>query len=304
MGRFDLRIMVTGAAGLLGLRLTTLLSEKFHVIAVTHQHEFPGNISEELQAVKCDLTGRASVRRLVHDFEPDVVINSAAMTDVDACEENQILANKANCDIVAHLIDAIKLDKTRFVQISTDYLFDGRNGPYPEEAVPNPLNVYGRTKLAAERLVREWNGESLIVRTSALFDSKNHGKANLFTAVHSRLRSGETVKVASDLYCNPIWTLNLSAAILETVEQGLTGIINIAGSEYLSRYDFALSVAHEYGFPQQLVQAVPLASLNRKAERPLKAGVDVTRASKLLHTGLLSPAETFVKFDFNGHGKN
>ncbi|MFH1892652.1 MAG: SDR family oxidoreductase [Candidatus Zixiibacteriota bacterium] len=304
MGHSDLRIMVTGAAGLLGFRLTTLLLDKFHVIAVTHEHDFPGSITAKLQTVKCDLTDRVSVSRLVHDFEPDVVINSAAMTDVDACEEKQILASKVNCDIVAHLIDAIKHDKTRFVQISTDYLFDGRNGPYPEEAVPNPLNVYGRTKLAAEQLVSEFNGESLIVRTSALFDNEDHGKANLFTAVYGRLKSGESVKVASDLYCNPIWTLNLSAAILEAVEQGLAGIMNIAGSQYLSRYDFALSMAHEYRFPRQLVQAVPLALLNRKAVRPLKAGVDVTKASKLLHTKLLSPEEAFTRIDFSGHGKN
>lgn len=296
--------MVTGAAGLLGSRLAELLSQKYRVVAVIHQHEFPGEDSEDIQIVKCDLTDRASARSLVQDCEPNVIINSAAMTDVDACEEHHILANMLNCDVVAHMLDAIGDDEIRFVQISTDYLFDGRNGPYAEDAVPNPVNVYGRTKADAEQFVHEWKGESLIVRTSALYDSESHGSADIFATAYSRLQSGKVVRAASDLYCNPIWTVNLSDAIAEAINLGLSGIINIAGSEYLSRYDFATSVAREYGFRQKLIQAVPISSLNRKAVRPLKAGLDITRASKLLHTRLLTPSEAFADFGLHGRGKN
>lgn len=289
---------------MLGSRLVASFAKQHRVTAVIHTSAFPTEPPEIAMIAKCDLTDRNAAKALIEASACDVVVNSAAMTDVDDCEENADLASRINCGIVAKLLDVVDPERIRFVQISTDYLFDGESGPYPEDASPNPLNVYGQTKLEAEQLIENWAGYKLIVRTSALYDSIGRGKANLFTSVYDRLLKGETVNAASDLFCNPIWTVNLSNAIVEAIELQAAGILNIAGSEYMSRHDFALQVARSFNLPAELVRAVPLASLNRKARRPLKAGVDAAKASGLLETKLLAPSEIFSLSDFIPGRKN
>lgn len=300
----SLNIIVTGAAGLLGSRLIAVLAKQNRVTAVVHKSEFPDDPPEGIETVKCDLTDPDAVRTLIPSASADVIVNSAATTDVDGCEDAVSLASNLNCGIVANLLDTIDSEKTRFVQISTDYIFDGESGPYPESASPHPLNVYGRTKLDGELEVNKWNGKSLIIRTSALFDSVGPGKTNLFTSAYDRLSRGEIVKVASDIFCSPMWTVNLSQAIAEAIELDVTGIMNIAGREYMSREEFALQLANAFGLDADLVRALPIDLLNRPARRPYRAGLDVTKASRLLRTKFLSPSEVFSSSDFIDSGKN
>jgi len=298
MAPSDLTILVTGSAGILGRRLTPILAEDHHVIASIHRSKLKLDQTATLEVKKCDLTDTDAAARLIKETNPDIVINCAAMTDVDGCEENPVLAESVNSGVVNNLVQILSRD-TYFVQISTDYVFDGKTGPYPENMAANPLNIYGKTKLDGEAAVRSWGGRSLVVRTSALYDSHSTERANLFASTYNRLRDGQPVNAASDLYCNPIWAANLARALKEAVEKRTYGILNIAGPAYLSRYQFSMAIAEYYGFPRELVKRMTLAVLKRRAQRPLCAGVDISSTSKILQTELLSPVEVFSLSDFN-----
>jgi dTDP-4-dehydrorhamnose reductase len=299
MAPSDLTILVTGSAGILGRRLTPILAEDQRVIASIHRNELKLAHPATPEVKKCDLTDNDAAARLIDETNPDIVINCAAMTDVDGCEENPELAARVNTGVVKNLLHAISKEETYFVHISTDYVFDGEAGPYPERAAANPLNIYGKTKLDGEAAVRSWVGRSLVVRTSALYDCHSTEKANLFASTFNRLCDGQPVSAASDLYCNPIWAVNLARALKEAVEKQTCGILNIAGPAYLSTYQFSMAIAEHYGFPHELVKRLPLAELNRKAQRPLRSGVDVSLASEILNTELLSPEEVLSLSDFD-----
>jgi len=293
MAPSKLTILITGSAGILGRRLTPILADSHQVIALIHRDELQLSQPAALDVKRCDLTDADATAQLVDEADPDVVVNCAAMTDVDGCEENVGLADRVNSGIVKNILLAVSKEKTYFVQISTDYIFDGEAGPYPEGSKPNPINVYGKTKLDAETLVKSWGGRSLIVRTSALYDCHSTEKANLFASTYNRLQDGRQVVAASDLYCNPIWAVNLAEALDEVIEERTSGIINIAGPEYISRYRFSVTIAEHYGFRPNLVSGKPVAELKRRAPRPLRAGVDIARAISILRTDLLSPNEVF-----------
>lgn len=299
MAPSDLTILVTGSAGILGRRLAPILAEDHRVIASIHRNELKLDQPTTLKVKKCDLTDTDAAARLIDETNPDIVINCVAMTDVDGCEENPVLAERVNSGVVKNLLHAVSKEDTYFVQVSTDYVFDGKAGPYPEDSAANPINMYGQTKLDGEAAVRSWEGRSLVVRTSALYDCHSTEKANLFASTYNRLRNGQPVNAASDLYCNPIWTVNLASALKEAVDKQACGILNIAGPAYLSRYQFSMVIAEHYGFPSELVNRLSLADLNRRAERPLRAGVDISLTSKILKTELLSPDEVFSLSDFN-----
>jgi dTDP-4-dehydrorhamnose reductase len=299
MAPSDLTILVTGSAGILGRRLTPILAEDHRVIASIHRNELKLAHPATLEVKKCNLTDVDAAARLIDETKPDIVINCAAMTDVDGCEENPVLAESVNSGVVKNLLRAINREVTYFVQISTDYVFDGKAGPYPENSAANPVNIYGQTKLDGEAVARSWEGRSLVVRTSALYDCHSTENANLFASTYNRLHDGKPVSAASDLYCNPIWAANLARALKEAVEKQIRGILNIAGPAYLSRYQFSMAIAEHYEFPRGLVKRLSLAELNRKAQRPQRAGVDISLASKVLDTKLLSPAEVFSVSDFN-----
>lgn len=284
---------------MLGRRLVHVLAMDHDVVAVTNEMDLDVSAEESIRKAKYDLTGVEATAKLLDDVSPDVIVNCAAMTDVDGCETNPVLARKVNCGIVESIVGLMDRQNTYFVQISTDYLFDGKSGPYSEEAETNPINVYGKTKLEAEATVASFAAKYIIIRTSALYDSMNSKRANLFSSLYAPLSQRKTVKAASDLYCNPIWTLNLARAISEAIDLNLHGILNIAGDEYLTRYEFACKLAKSFGFSTDLVKPVNLADLKRSAPRPLKAGVDVAKARMILKTELLAPKQVFSHPEFS-----
>ncbi len=288
-------ILITGASGLLGRRLIPVFTDDYDVTAVVFRNSLIE--SSGVDARVCDLTDHRQAEQLLAEIAPAIIINCAATTDVDGCESDPAMAYRLNCGIVENLLNAASSHDLYFVQISTDYIFGGGDGQYAEQTVPNPLNTYGRTKLQAEEAVRKSGIDALVIRTCALYDCGHAGKTNLFSSTYDRLKKGETVRVASDLYCNPMWTANLAESIREAVSLHLTGIIHIAGPEYLSRYEFSSLVARHFGFTDSLVEAIELSGLARAAKRPLRAGLDISLALETLSTKPLPLAEAFALID-------
>jgi dTDP-4-dehydrorhamnose reductase len=202
----------------------------------------------------------------IEAIKPDAIINCAAMTNVDSCEENTLLAAATNAAGVKYL-------SYRFpgylIQISTDYVFDGRNGPYGVRDAPNPIGFYGWSKLGGELVMHRHRGPSLIVRTTILFSAANN---NFVAKIVKQLDAGKLVKMYSpDLSGTPTYVPSLAREILRIVGEGYTGLVHVAGQKTISRLDFARQIATEFGYNPGSVQ--PTNDKPSGAPRPMKAGL-------------------------------
>ncbi len=289
-----MKVLITGSNGLLGQKLVKTFSSDHQTTGIDLQIEsFIPEINFTYQALS--ILDVEKLKELFSSFKPEVVINTAAYTDVDGCEENKELAWSVNVDGVKNLVDLCKKIKAKLIHLSTDYIFDGKNGPYSEEDIPNPVGYYGLTKLESEKSILSECGPAgkekidfLIVRTNVLYGKGENLRPNFVLWLIQKLSNKEKVKIVTDQYNNPTLADNLASAIKEAIEKGLSGILNIAGSEYLSRYDFALKVAKNFGFDQNLISPAKTSELKQKAPRPRRGGLKIDKAKKLLTTELLN----------------
>lgn len=277
------RILITGSNGLLGQKLTVLLSRgSDYELLLTSKHESSVFEEEELQYRQLDITNRNDVRRVVDDFQPDVIINTAAITNVDQCETVRQLAWNVNVKGVENLAIAAKFVGAKIIQLSTDYVFDGKNGPYDEEARPNPLSYYGRTKLASENVLRMSEIPFTIVRTMVLYGVAPRIKVNFVLWLIHELELGKPVRVVDDQFCNPTLADDLAYAILKIIAFEREGIYHIAGAELLSRYEFAVKLAKHFGLEKKLITPVKTITLKQTAPRPLRSGFITLKAETQL----------------------
>ena len=284
------RIIVTGAAGLLGQHLVNRLlasnergSPERDILALDIA-ENPFDGLEGLEYLRADLTDFKSVEGELRDFQPDYIFNCASYNDVDSADEEKEKAHQVNTLLVT---DLVSLGQGRIIQFSSDYVFNGAAGPYFEDDSPDPINYYGKTKLEAETILRKSEANHLIIRSNVLYGTGKNVRKNFVTWLVDSLRSGKEVRIADDQYCNPTYAANLAEAAIEATENGISGILHIAGRDYLSRYDMALGVAGFFDSDTGLIKPVGSDELNQKAKRPLMGGLRIDRAFKLLRTRLL-----------------
>jgi dTDP-4-dehydrorhamnose reductase len=273
------RVLITGSNGLLGQKLVELFSHcSSFSLTLASIEEASAFASTSLPYVKVDLTQKTDVRRVIDEYEPDIVINTAAMTNVDLCETNRELAWRTNVDAVENLIHACKLTGAQIVHFSTDYVFDGHNGPYAERDRPNPLSYYGRTKLASENLLATSDVPHSVIRTMVLYGVGNGVKINFALWLLKELSAERPIKVVDDQLGNPTLADDLAYAVLKIVELGRTGLYHIAGRDIVSRYDFALEFAEVFEFNKKLITPIKTSSLKQPAARPLKSGLITLKA--------------------------
>jgi dTDP-4-dehydrorhamnose reductase len=288
------RVLITGANGLLGQKLVIHFSKWYEVLSTAKESE-SFTPTKNSQFTPLDITEFEKVNEILYDFQPELIINAAAYTDVDGCEENKELAWQVNVEAVKNLSGYCQKNKIKIIHYSTDYIFDGQNGPYSEDSKPNPLSYYGQTKLLSEEIIQESQAGHLIVRTNVIFGVGINIKNNFFIWVFNKFKAGQPFQAVEDQFNNPTLADNLALASLETVERNLKGTLNIAGSEYLSRFDFALKVAKVFGFDSSLVSPIKTSELNQKAIRPIRGGLNVDLAKTLIQLPLLD-VETALEF--------
>jgi len=273
------RVMVTGANGLLGQKVIELLSHtgnyNFLLTSIEEQSVFHDDI---LPYVRLDITRRLDVSKVVDEFEPEIIVNTAAITDVDLCETERAQAWKANVSGVENLLYAAKLVGASIVHLSTDYVFDGKSGPYDEHARPNPLSYYGKTKLASENILRLSENPFTIIRTMILYGVGINVKLNFALWLVKNLSERKPVRVVDDQVGNPTLVDDLAYAILKSIELGRTGIYHVAGRNLASRYDFALTLARVFSFDKRLITPIKTTALKQPAPRPLKSGLITLKA--------------------------
>lgn len=237
-----------------------------------------------------DITQRDIVQRTVSRVKPDVVVLSAALSGVDKCEELPLESERVNLGGLQNVIDAVDKEKTVVIYFSSDYIFDGANGPYTESDKPNPLCVYGKHKLMGEEMIKKALKKHLIVRSTGVFGPEIEGK-NFVLSLMRKLKNGERVKVPFDQIGSPTYSENLAEVIEELVRKGKTGVYNIVGPELTDRYSFAREVCKVFELSENMLVPVTTQELDQKAKRPLKGGLKIDKVKKDILTRLVGYKE-------------
>lgn len=272
------RLLITGASGLLGANLLLAARAAHQLIAATHRQriELPG--AESIQA---DLTEPGAAERLIRAASPDFVVHCAAWTDVDGCEAQPARAQRLNADVAGWLAEACARRGTRLIHISTDAVFDGRQGNYSENDRPVPINVYGETKLRGEQAVLAAHPSSTVVRTN-LFGWNAQPKLSLAEWFLDRLRRGEPCTGFTDVSVSPLAAHDLAACLLALLPRPLAGVLHVAGREAVSKYQFGCLVAEQFDMPSHLIRPGSVDASGLRARRPHRLSLDVRRAEATL----------------------
>ncbi|MBI3934689.1 MAG: dTDP-4-dehydrorhamnose reductase [Acidobacteria bacterium] len=262
-----MRILITGANGMLGQELAPLLATRHDVCACGH--------------AECDITDQVAVSRLFADASPQLVINCAAMADVDGCERAPARAMAVNARGAGNVARAAEAVGARVFHISTDYVFDGtKRTPYTEQDPVNPLSVYAHSKLEGERMVLYSTSSPsphLIIRTSWLYG--RHRTNFVDKTVANAKASKPIVTVTEQISC-PTWTYHLAEKIVELAEEPAAGILHLAGLGECSRYEMAQYIVNKLGLPAEIT-ATTWEKINPPARRPVYTAMTSTRLAEL-----------------------
>jgi dTDP-4-dehydrorhamnose reductase len=234
------RILVVGSNGLLGQKVAEQLvrGSNYHVTLASIE-DAPVKDIPSAPYLAMDMTNRKQVRDAVGAVNPEVIINCAAMTNVDACETEREMAWKINVGGVEHLIDAARKNSAMIVHVSSDYVFDGKSGPYSEDDRPEPISYYGKSKLASENVLKTSGLPYFIARTMVLYGYAEGVKANFALWLIKSLKEGQAVRVVDDQIGNPTLVDDLAFGLIRGMELGKIGLYHLAGRDIQSRYEFA-----------------------------------------------------------------
>lgn len=282
------RILITGGSGLLGTALIYTLSVTEGYEIYTTYNTNPLYV-EGASFIPLEITDRKQVFQILESVAPDVVIHTAALTDVDLCEMEKEKAWQVNVEGTRNVADASKGVGARLVYISTDYVFDGEKGSYSEEAKTNPVNYYGVTKLEGERVVDRHASDYLITRTT-LYGWNVLGGHTLATWVIDKLQNGEGISGITDQLGSPILVNDFSDVLLSLIEKQINGTYHIASSEKITKFDFAVKVGEAFGLDVGLISPIRSKELERRADlvarRPKDVSLDVGKVSNELQIKL------------------
>ena len=289
------RLLIVGSSGLVGSKIASL----------AHAYEFETHNTHNTMpsllpnSTKLDITDLEATLALVAKIRPCAIINVAALTNVDYCETHKEEANRVNVGGPKNLAEAAQQNRSRLVHVSTDSVFDGTRGRYTEDDTPNPINYYSKTKLESETVVAQLSSYA-IARPSVVYGwhvrvggtlSGSTKAMNFAMFVLDKLGKNELVRAIRDQCNSPTLADNLAHALLRLARVTENGIFHTAGRSCLSRYEFALMLAHIFGHPTNLVQPVSTDEFDQVAQRPRNCCLRVQKAEKTLQMKFLTAQE-------------
>jgi len=281
------KILITGSNGLLGQKLVYKLKDNpaFDLIATAKGEN--RLIDKNGYTFKTlDIANEEETKRVLSKYTPDIVINTAAMTNVDACETDKEGALKLNTLAVGYQVKALEElmrvtpgYQPHFIHLSTDFIFDGSHGPIDENEKPNPLSYYAQTKLDAEKIVQSSKLKWAIARTVLVYGIvDNMSRSNIVLWVKSNLEKNKTINVVDDQFRTPTLAEDLADGCILIAEKEATGIYNISGKDFMSILELAQRVADYYKLDRSLINPSKSSDIKQPAKRPPKTGFIINKA--------------------------
>jgi len=270
-----MKILVTGASGLLGLNLSLGMMET-HTIVGVDRSKLAGTPFELVQA---DLLEAGVCSRLMDQTRPDAIIHTAANANVDSCESDPHGAQRLNAELPGELADVCAKHSVQMIHISTDAVFDGtKDGIYTEDDAPNPLGVYARTKLDGERTVLSVNPDAAVARVN-FFGWSLSGSRSLSEFFYNNLSAGKQANGFTDVWFCTMFVGDLAETLVRMLEKGLSGLYHTVGSEAITKYEFGVRIARQFGYDPGLVIPISVEESGLKARRSHNLRLSVHRLS-------------------------
>lgn len=278
------RILLTGANGLLGQKLVGLLTQQPNVeLVATARGDNRLPFSDGYTYRSLDITDRQQVLDVIGDVRPNVVIHTAAMTDVDKCEVQKDACWAQNVQAVEYIIDACRATDAFLLHLSTDFIFDGTAGPYDETAEGNPISFYGWSKQAGESAVRHSSIRWAIARTVLVYGiAHDMSRSNIILWVKKSLEDGKNIKVVTDQWRSPTLAEDLAMGCYLIADKEAEGIFNISGKEVLTPYEMAIQTADYFGLDKSLIAQADASTFTQVARRPPRTGFILDKARTVL----------------------
>ncbi len=278
------KILITGSNGLLGQKLVELLlkNAKNQVIATARgENRLPFTDGYEYKSM--DITNREQVQDVIDKVKPNVIIHTAAMTNVDQCESEKDTCWQQNVSSVEYLVEACKKNDCFLLHISTDFIFDGKAGPYKEDAEANPISFYGWSKYAAEKAVTNSDIRWGIARTVLVYGiAHDMSRTNIILWVKKSLEDGKNIKVVTDQWRTPTLAEDLAKGCVLIAEKEAEGIFNISGKDFLTPYEMAMMTADYFKLDKSLISKADSTTFSQPAKRPPRTGFDLSKSQQML----------------------
>lgn len=273
-----MRILITGASGLLGLNLALEAASGHTVFGLVNQH---GLRTQAFTVLHADLLQPGAIQTVLDKAQPDWVIHCAALANVDACETNPQQASQLNSEVPAKLARLVARGGARLVHISTDAVFDGKRGAYTEEDTPDPLGVYAQTKLAGERLVAQANPDAIIARVN-LFGWSMTGRRSLGEFFFYNLQAGQSVMGFTDVFFCPLLANHLGQILMQMLEKRLSGLYHVVSRECISKHTFGVRLARRFGLDEGLIRPASVSEAGLKAARSPRLTLQTGKLARAL----------------------
>lgn len=274
------KVLITGSNGFIGQKMMTevLADKNFDLIALSRGSNRYSN-PEGYLYIDGDVCNPEQMAEVISQHRPHFIIHTVAMANVEACEANIEACEQVNVEAVKTLVSLAEKYDSHLIHLSTDFIFDGKEGPYAETAIPHPLNEYGKSKLEAEKLIQASSIKWAIIRTILVYGVPNDkDRLNLILWVKNSLEAGKKINVVTDHYRMPTLVEDLTKATLSIMNKQAKGIYHISGNEGYSIYDIAMEVAQFWNLDTSLIQPVDSSTIESAVSRPSYTGFVLDKA--------------------------
>ncbi len=277
------KILVTGSNGLLGQKLVHLIATSDYDLIATARGENRMIFQEGYTYAQMDITEESNVNEVLEKYRPDYIINTAAMTNVDQCEEDKQGCDLLNVTAVQYLVNACNKYNIHLIHLSTDFIFDGEAGPYTEEAQANPVSYYGESKLKAEEIVQTCTAPWAIARTVLVYGiCEGMSRSNIILWVKNSIENKKPINVVNDQWRSPTLAEDLAQGCFLIAKNNATGIYNISGEDFLNPYQMAIFTADYFNLDKSFITETDGSKFSQTAKRPPKTGFRIEKARKEL----------------------
>ncbi len=292
------KILITGSNGLLGQTLLNLLlkeKESYQVTGFSRGKNRSGR--EDFIYHSIDITDEELLKKKLQNTQPDVIVHTAAVTNVDACEDDKKGCDVLNIDVVRFLSNFSKKSGTHLIHISTDFIFDGKKGYYKETDKPNPLNYYGHSKLKSEEILTKSTIDFTILRTILVYGFVyKMTRNNIVLWIKKMLSENKEITIVNNQFRMPTYVEDLALMCKLVIDKRAIGIFNVSSNTLLSIYEIAQQIANVFNLDKNLIKPISTATLNQKAVRPLKTGFNLEKTNKELGFYPKSFKEDLLRF--------